>query len=345
MLLLYAAKKYSIQSLVEQCTTYLKDKTSEEDLCSILEQAHLFDEKELHEQCFERILSRNSEILNEQNTDILNLCADCLKKLIKSDKLLVQEEVLFSLCLKWSAEQCRKRNISVTDENQREVLGDILFYIRFPNMDPRYFTENVSNRNILTAEEKILIFQYFNRSKYFEQEGTSTKALTSGTRQFSTRPRKNTDIYVLNRFTEILGGTFDFWVNESLTDAISFSCSQDINFIGISVFAPFQQGVIRGTIKIYDESFWCLACKDKVKIVGEDDKKVHDIIFHRPIKLDQGKWYTIAQQMTGGKSYLGKNGLREVEGRAGVMFYFRKSPMDANNTSVDSGQIAAIFYN
>ena len=197
----------------------------------------------------------------------------------------------------------------------------------------------------LQQRKKILHFQYFNRSKNSNQEDTNNKTLSTGSKQFSARPRKNTDVYSVNRFSEILGGTFDFWVNESLVDAISFSCSQDISFIGISLFAPFNQGVIRGSIKIYDETFWCLACKDKLNIIGEEKKKVQNVIFNKAIKIEQGKWYTVTQQMVGSKSHLGRNGQREVEGRAGAMFYFRKSPMDANNTSVDSGQIPTILYN
>jgi hypothetical protein len=43
----------------------------------------------------------------------------------------------------------------------RKVLGDLISLIRFPIMERKYFTNEVSTKNVLTLVEKVEIFQSF----------------------------------------------------------------------------------------------------------------------------------------------------------------------------------------
>jgi hypothetical protein len=51
------------------------------------------------------------------------------------------------------------RLISCFDENIRQVLGDLLYLVRFPIMERKYFTENVSKKGLLSHEEIINVYQ------------------------------------------------------------------------------------------------------------------------------------------------------------------------------------------
>jgi hypothetical protein len=48
---------------------------------------------------------------------------------------------------------------SVNDENIRQVLGELLYLVRFPIMARKYFTENVSKKSLLSYEEIINVYQ------------------------------------------------------------------------------------------------------------------------------------------------------------------------------------------
>jgi hypothetical protein len=47
MAVMYAAKKYAVQGLETSCREFLKSKMSVDNVCTIYEQAHLFDDAEL----------------------------------------------------------------------------------------------------------------------------------------------------------------------------------------------------------------------------------------------------------------------------------------------------------
>lgn len=335
--LMYTAKKYNVPSLVKQCGEYLEEEINGDNVCTILEQAHLFDENRLREQCFATIFSDSNKVLKGPLKDYRSLCYDCLKKVVGSDQLKSSEETIFKACVDWAEEQCRYKHLEINDENLRRILDDILFLIRFPNMGHRSFTELVSNRDLLTTDEKLAVFQAFHRSP---RDGD--RASHSGKR-FLAKPRNKTEIFRINRFQEVVGGTFDFWLNDNFCDAIAFMTSRDINLFGVAVFCPFPDGIIRGGVQLFDQGNRCMTRCENLEIVYDPEDKVVDVKFKGSIRIEQGKWYTIMQQMTGSKSFFGTKGQRQVHGE-GVVITFRNSPMYKNNTDVDSGQIPALLY-
>ncbi|XP_060602641.1 BTB/POZ domain-containing protein 6-A-like [Ruditapes philippinarum] len=338
MALMYTAKKYAVEGLVTRCREYLETKITCDNVCTILEQAHMFDENELRNHCFITIFSNSMDVLKSPLKDYQSLCFDCLRKLLQSDKLMANEETIFIACLNWAEKQCRLKSLEISDENMREVLGEILYLIRFPNMDQRTFTDLVSGTGLLTSDEKLAVYRQFCR---YPRDGDTT---TVGLR-FPSKPRNATEIFRASRFKEVLGGIFDFWDNnDNDCDAISFRSSRDINLIGVSLYRPFPDGIIRGSVKIYDESNWCMAKLENLEIVCRDgDETTIDIKFKGSEKIQQNRWYTVTQQMQGSRSFYGNSGQKQVQGK-GVVISFRRSPMDKNKTDVDSGQIPALLY-
>ncbi|XP_045209138.2 BTB/POZ domain-containing protein 6-like [Mercenaria mercenaria] len=337
MALMYTAKKYAVQILVDKCRDYLETEINNDNVCTILEQAHLFDEQNLRNNCFTTIFSNSTDVLKSPLKDYQNLCYTCFKELLQSDKLRAREETIFMACLNWAEEQCRLKDIDTSDTNLRDLLGDMLFLIRFPNMDQRAFTELVSNRKLLTTDEKLAVYQQFNRSP---RDGDVT---LMGFR-FSSKPRNSTEIFRASRFKDVFGGMIDFWDNDNDCDAISFSASRDINLFGVSIYRPFPDGIIRGCVKLYDETNWCMTKLYNLEILCIDgDETTVDKKFKGSVKIHQNRWYTVTQQMQGSKSFYGMNGQKQVQGK-GVVITFRRSPMDKNKTNVESGQIPALLY-
>lgn len=344
MALMYSAKKYSVQMLVQKCCDYLTTEMNSDNVCTILEQAHVFDEDKLRDHCLKAIISDSNKVMKSPLKDYQNLCHLCLKEIMQSDQLQSKEETLFIACLNWAEEQCRLKGIEINDINLREVLGDILFLIRFPFMDKKTFGELVADRNLLTADEKFAVNQQFNMTPR-DREKTNREGF-----RFESRPRMTTDVLLqtvllrATRFQEVLGGQLDFWDNDNDADAISFMCSRQINLFGVTVFRPLPNGIIRGCIKIFDESYWCMTKRGNLEIVGNDaDDTMMDIKFKGSVKIIANRWYTVTQELQGDKSFYGMKGQKRVQGQD-VLITFRKSPMDTNNTNVESGQIPALLY-
>ena len=331
MALLYSAKKYSVTSLEEKCCAFLQTGVSPDNACTILEQAHLFEEPKLKERCFDVIYSHSEELF--KTVDFGNLCFQCLKTILESFRLQIGEELIYSACLKWSEEECRRQSLEINDTNQRQALGDILFLIRFPIMSPLFFTETVSTSNILTADEKVAIYQ-----QYTVKSGAFTEAC-----RFTNKSRINTNICSIRRFTDVAGSKFDFWVNDNTVDAISFSCSRDITLIGIIMFRPFEAGVVQGSVGVYDEHNDLIGRRPSIEIDYELNSQTKDVKLKPALKLQKDKWYTIVQQMIGCNTYLGQNGNKQVP-ESTISVSFRKSPMDRNDTNVTSGQIPGFLY-
>lgn len=329
--LLYSAKKYCVTSLVEKCCAFLQTGISTENVCTILEQAQLFDETKLQDRCFDMIFSHSEEVF--KSSDFVNLCFQRVKSVLESPRLQIGEELIYSSCVKWSEEECRRQHLDVEDENKRNVLGDILFLIRFPIMSPLFFTETVSTANILTADEKVAIYQ-----QYTVKSGAFTEAC-----KFTNKSRINTNISSIRRFPDVAGSKFDFWVNDNTVDAISFSCTRDITLIGLLMFRPYEEGTAHGSVSVYDEHNALIARRSSIEVDYEHNAQTKDVKLRPALKLSKNKWYTIAQQMMGANTHLGQNGTKQVT-EPTVVVTFRKSPMDRNDTNVTSGQIPGFLY-
>jgi len=74
--------------------------------------------------------------------------------------LSVSELTVFQACLAWSIKECHRQGIDVTPENQRGVLGSVLFHVRFPTMSLVEFAQDVSKTNVLTADDRCAVFEY-----------------------------------------------------------------------------------------------------------------------------------------------------------------------------------------
>jgi hypothetical protein len=60
------------------------------------------------------------------------------------------EEIIYQKMIQWAEQQCRKeqhvtgndgKRVTANDKQLRKVLGDLIYLIRFPIMQCKYFTE------------------------------------------------------------------------------------------------------------------------------------------------------------------------------------------------------------
>ncbi|KAL3846927.1 hypothetical protein ACJMK2_017868 [Sinanodonta woodiana] len=154
----YLARKFRVQELAHACATWLLRTINHGNVCTILEHARQYGEEFLLQKCLNFVFSHGRQILLSTKFDELSQQSVAL--VLKSDYLAVSENVVYEAILRWSTHQCRVRKLEPTGLNKRDVCGTLINLIRFPIMDPRYFSSKVSTDDILNESEKVEIFQY-----------------------------------------------------------------------------------------------------------------------------------------------------------------------------------------
>ncbi|XP_021358920.1 BTB/POZ domain-containing protein 6-like [Mizuhopecten yessoensis] len=76
---LSAARKYMVDRLVKKCETFLKSSLTTENVCLLLEQAHIYTEESLKEDCINKIARSPEEVL--KSTSFVELCGVCVKSI------------------------------------------------------------------------------------------------------------------------------------------------------------------------------------------------------------------------------------------------------------------------
>jgi len=69
---------------------------------------------------------------------------------------------VYEAVLRWAKGQCKRDGQQITSNNLRQVLKDVIPNIRFPQMDCAEFSLRVAKKGILTNDELVPIFMYFN---------------------------------------------------------------------------------------------------------------------------------------------------------------------------------------
>ena len=159
MPILYASKKYLLPGLTQVCVEYLEKQLSGENACILYDHSLLFDEPKLTERSLLMIKNKTKECLESSSMNYVR--QSTLSKILDSDRLSTPEVDVFTACETWARYQVEQSGQEVTGEAMREVLGDCVFKIRYPNMKFKEFGTTVSPKGILLAEEELLMFRYF----------------------------------------------------------------------------------------------------------------------------------------------------------------------------------------
>ncbi|XP_067659109.1 BTB/POZ domain-containing protein 6-like [Haliotis asinina] len=154
---LYCSKKYNVQSLVTKCLDLVKNMMSVDNVCSLFEQAHFFDEPQLYQSCLSFIHQHGTDVL--QTDGFIQLSRACVLDVISSDSLACEERYVIEAMIGWAEAECKRQNEPVHDSNLRKILGELLFQIRFSLLDISYYSSKLSTRKILTDAEKVTLFQ------------------------------------------------------------------------------------------------------------------------------------------------------------------------------------------
>ncbi|XP_069102826.1 BTB/POZ domain-containing protein 3-like isoform X2 [Argopecten irradians] len=167
------ARKYCVDVLVSACQEFLQRSLSPENACFLMEESHVYTEDQLMAACLQ-VIAKHPQAVLQSNT-FVDLCPACLIGITKSDELAVDECLLYRSIIKWANKKCIRLDLKNTGNNKREVLGDILFTIRFPIMDQTFFLDQVCVDGVLTNDEVVDILMFIRKKKKDVSTSFSTK--------------------------------------------------------------------------------------------------------------------------------------------------------------------------
>ncbi|XP_045166432.2 BTB/POZ domain-containing protein 6-like isoform X2 [Mercenaria mercenaria] len=344
--LLYTAKKYSVHKLVHECLRFLDKGSSPENICDILEQAHIYDEEEFQEKSVRYILENAGYVL--KSSSFLELCHTCVKKVVTCDELQADERTVLEAVTRWGEHRCKKQNLENSNENLRTVLGDILYLVRFPLLGETYFTNVVSDTGLLTDAEKVELFKFFyksgfktdtfiNKNRYAQREMS----------QHSIAPVKKSDdssIQTCMRFNRVSDD--GSWCCSGEPDAIAFSTNQNLWIHGTLVYGAYiGEGTYDVTCSIYN-SLDSEMVQIRKQIKTSEHQLTYVVLFEEAVQVYKDKRYSVLAKLTnpdGIDTYQGTEGNSSVK-VGSVKFTFSKSKHSRNGTDVKMGQIAGLLF-
>lgn len=367
-----AADEFGPRSLLQKCFTYLQEEMSSDNVCVTLEEAHKRNEDEVYNRCMQFIFVNAVDVLYAKGFG--KLCRKCVTNIVKSDRLNADELVVYDGLVYWGQCECTRNHQQPTEPNVRQTLGDMLFYVRFPIMDVQQFTEKMSMKNILTAKEKIELYQYFHGdahalSDYFNTnqrkeykvkleiakqiQASSNGHLTA--RKGQNKPKdvdkvrfydewgQSDKVHQLHRIIRF-NGVCGPWLLKG-EDAISFTCSRPILLHGVVLYGPYTgRDSYRVSLAIFDEygkEIW----NENARFGADSSiEKMYDVRLLKNIHLPMRNMFTVAVRIDNGvPTYQGVSGTSFVKGK-GVDFEFHNSHRSKNGTSVSVGQIPGLLY-
>ena len=154
---MYLAHKYMITALVNECINIVK--VSPEKAFFAIRYAMLVQEESLIQTAWQVVDSRTREVVKSEH--FCDIDASLLSEFLKRDSLRITEIELFRAVLKWTESQCEKRDLEVTEENRKTVLGDAIYHLRFLAMSQEEFLKGVVPTRLINSEDTLSILQKF----------------------------------------------------------------------------------------------------------------------------------------------------------------------------------------
>ena len=115
-------------------------------LLVLLNHRALIDDEDLMNKCWECIDREFEEFAKTE--DFKDIDYNYLDDILSRDSLQAKEVSIFNGVLEWAKTACTRKNLPITGENQRTVLGDVFYKIRFPTMTQEEFAQ-IQRRSLI----------------------------------------------------------------------------------------------------------------------------------------------------------------------------------------------------
>ena len=349
---LYVARKYCVEELVKICAETLHAKMTPETVCDILEQAHVYDINDLRAMCLQFIFENGNSVLKSDGFS--ELCAICVGQILEANELFVDESDVYKALMTWAEKECFRKNLELDGANKRQVLGNLVYHIRFPVMDKSFFTDVVSTETVLSETEKVALFQNLfgsspKKSLPFPESKREAPMLKcfrfpkdADGEIICEQGFKNSNFGIDIRSSEdvLLHGLILFGASASSLTSINSSDAQSQASISdqhlkITVSdLPKQANKLSTLIHITE--------LDSLEI---PEQKTYNILLKEPVMLKKGRLYALQVKLDlflPYQTYSGIDGLKSANSGSVKFEFMTHQSLIA--TTVEKGQIAGLMF-
>ncbi|XP_044743422.1 BTB/POZ domain-containing protein 2-like [Chrysoperla carnea] len=157
--LLYAAKKYFLHVLQQQCSEFIINNLSAATVLISYELANLFDEHTIQNTCIDMLKKYTPEVLNCD----YHVGAQTLTTILDQNTMNVSEWDLICAAIEWSEDECKYRDIQITQKNRRAVLQEAgaMSKLRFMTLPVEYLNHAVLSK--ILSDTEIYVLQHINK--------------------------------------------------------------------------------------------------------------------------------------------------------------------------------------
>jgi len=330
---LYLAKKYMVSTLVERCTEYLIDHLDPSDVFNILPAAEKYEEKNLVDRCW-KVIDEQTEA-TVKSDGFATIDRSLLEQLVVRDTLSITEVDLFQAVDVWAAtKQCKKQGLAVNGELKRRIIGEeIIKAIRFPLMRQVEFEDVVLDAKILTPDEIVMVFKFFNLR------------LTSPVGIPDTR--RSGSILRCRRFQSVLLGSWGYGIGYK--DYLVFFVDKDISLHGLSLFGT-DNNTYTVDLQVKDTNNNSAVVSKtgtflSKRLQYEDSCYYgYEVLFDSAAELKKNTKYQIEALISGPRSGWGDRGFKTTL-QSGVTFTFSNSDSrNSNFTDQTTGQFPEFLF-
>ena len=266
-----------------------------------------------------------------------------LEAVVVRDTLNIKEVELFKAVNLWATNVCERQSLTIDGENKRRILGEsIVKGIRFPVMKQDEFANVVIDSKILTPEEIIAFFKYYNSALNSPME--FSESVRSGF--------QDDNIQRCGRFQSVSKSerSSSWGYGSGQADSINFTVDKDIMLHGLCLFGSGNNNytVTLAIRRKQSRTKFTLASKTGIfpsKQLQYSSGNYHgfEILFDSEVECIKNSTFEIEAFISGPESWHGSGGVSSVV-CSGVTFTFTGNANSGNGTGVISGQFPEILF-
>lgn len=328
--LLYAGDKYMLSTVMSKCSEFLILTAKSADAVVTLSTAREFHLEDLQTESLKYIEENTAECLSSIHAVRLN--SQCVQLILESEYLSCSETDVCIFFMKWIKNQCQLQGSEVNAENLRSLSGELMSLIKFPLVEKKYFSNEVSHSLLLTTDEILQVFRC--------HHGEDCSPFSSNPR-CPRGPNQQGETKYIYRHTSVCSG----WCNP-LANALVFKSNRSIWLKGCIIFGPVSsvfESHSKFTFELIDKSTDSICHEVLDMQSGTSLNETRGLTFTKPILLNAETRYTIIIRNIKLSTYYGSN-CKSICSEENVSITFENSPTSATGTDVKKGQIAGIMF-
>ncbi|XP_055347922.1 BTB/POZ domain-containing protein 6-B-like isoform X2 [Paramacrobiotus metropolitanus] len=158
---IYCADKYNLPILMDVCLQFVRSLLKVDTCLAYLEIVKPFAHDSVPafmEKCLEIVDASTETVL--QSEQFLPISQNTLEMVVQRDTLSADEYCIYTAVEKWAVEACRRNNLRPSGSNRREMLGSVVFLVRFPLLTDSQLVNGPAKSELLLESELLAIYRY-----------------------------------------------------------------------------------------------------------------------------------------------------------------------------------------